>query len=180
MKHTPVDEVETARLAMPVSKHDHVKGPLNAPMTLVEYGDYECPFCGEAYPIVKAVQQRLGDKLCFAYRYFPLTNAHPHAEHAAEAAEAAAKQGNFWGMHDLLYENQNALEDKDLARYAQELELDAARLISEIEAGKYAERVKEDFRSGIKSGVNGTPCFFINGVRYDGERGLEALLSVLR
>lgn len=180
MKRTAVDTLDTARLTMPVTKHDHVLGPLNAPMTLVEYGDYECPFCGEAHPIVKAVKERLGDKLCFAYRHFPLTNAHPHAEHATEASEAASAQGNFWGMHDLLFENQDALEDEDLAEYAGELGLDAARLIREVEAGKYVGRIKEDVQSGIRSGVNGTPSFFINGVRYDGGRGFEALLSVLQ
>ncbi len=180
MKRAAVENPEAARLTMPVSKHDHIQGPLNAPVTLVEYGDYECPFCGEAHSVVKAIKEHLGDKLCLAYRHFPLTNAHPHAEHAAEAAEAASAQGNFWGMHDLLYENQDALDDADLAEYARELGLDVARVIREVEAGKYVGHIKEDFQSGIRSGVNGTPSFFINGVRYDGGRSFEALLSVLK
>jgi protein-disulfide isomerase len=180
MKRTEVDELESARLTIPVSKRDHIQGPLNAPMNLVEYGDYECPFCANAHSIVKAVQKHLGDKLCFAYRNFPLANAHPHAEHAAEAAEAAGAQGNFWGMQDLLFENQDALEDYDLAEYASELNLDVPRLIREVEAGTHARRVKEDFMSGVRSGVNGTPSFFINGTRYDGGLGLDGLLSVLK
>lgn len=124
--------------------------------------------------------ETIGDKLCLAYRHFPLANSHPHAEHAAEAAEAAEAQGNFWGMHDLLFANQDALEDDDLAEYASELNLDVARFIREIEAGTYSGHVKEDFWSGVRSGVNGTPSFFINGLRYDGGLGLEALLSVLQ
>src|SRR5437016_12264226 len=117
----------TARLILPVGSRDHIRGPLTASITLTEYGDYECPYCGEAYPIVKAIQERLGDSLCFAFRNFPLVNAHPHAEHAAEAAEAAAAQGKFWEMHDLLFENQDALEDENLARYAIALGLDGRR-----------------------------------------------------
>src|SRR5215472_488792 len=98
----------------PMPDRDHIQGPIDAPIKLIEYGDYECPYCGAAYPVVKEIQQRLGNRLCFAFRNFPLANAHPHAQHAAEAAEAAAEQGRFWGMHDLLYENQDALEDLDL------------------------------------------------------------------
>ncbi len=180
MKHNEVDELESTRLTIPVSKHDHMQGPINAPVTLVEYGDYECPFCSDAHSVVQEVQKQLGDRLCFAYRHFPLVNAHPHAEHAAEAAEAAGEQGNFWGMHDLLFANQDALEDDDLAEYATELSLDAARLIRELEAGTFSGRVKEDFWNGVRSGVNGTPSFFINGARYDGGLGFEALLSVLQ
>src|SRR5262249_40759922 len=106
-----------ARLTQPVSERDHIQGPDSAPVTLVEYGDYECPYCGQAYPIVKEVQQRLGDRLRFVFRNFPLTNAHPHAEHAAEAAEAAGAQGQFWEMHDSLYEHQSALDDAHLEEY---------------------------------------------------------------
>ena len=106
------------KLTIPVGSRDHIQGLIDAPISLLEYGDYECPACGQAYRVVKAVQQSLGNNLCFAFRNFPLTTIHPHAEHAAEAAEAAAAQGNFWEMHDLLFENQNALEDEDLARNA--------------------------------------------------------------
>jgi protein-disulfide isomerase len=165
--------------ALPMPDRDHIQGPIDAPIALVEYGDYECPYCGEAYPIVKAIQERLGDRLCFAFRNFPLVNSHPHAEHAAEAAEAAGAQDRFWEMHDLLYENQTALEDEDLAQYASALGLDAKRLIREVLAGAHAARVREDFRGGARNGVNGTPSFFINGVRYDGAPDVEALLAAL-
>ena|ERR1043166_4557043 len=167
------------KLVVPVAQRDHIQGPIGAPLALLEYGDYECPYCGDAYPIVKLVQKRLGDRLCFAFRNFPLVNSHPHAEHAAEAAEAAGAQGKFWEMHDMLFENQNALEDEDLARYAEALRLDASRLSSEVAAGTYSGRVREDFKSGARDGVNGTPTFFVNGVLYDGEPGVAALYAVL-
>src|SRR5262245_15932491 len=164
---------------LPMPDRDHIQGPIDAPMKLVEYGDYECPYCGEAYPVVKAIQKRLGDRLCFAFRNFPLTNMHPRAEHAAEAAEAADEQGRFWEMHDLLYENQEALDDEDLAQYASALGLDARRLISEVQAEAHASRIREDFRSGARNGVNGTPTFFINGRRYDGPVDSESMLAYL-
>src|SRR5437667_8472859 len=130
MKTKMSDSIPKSKLTLPIAGRDHLQGPIEAPAALVEYGDYECPYCGEAYPIIKAIQQRLGERLCFGFRNFPLTNAHPHAEHAAEAAEAAEAQGKFWEMHDLLFENQEALEDEDLAHYAASLGLDARRLIS--------------------------------------------------
>ena len=154
---TPVDE-----------KRDHVAGPRSAPVTLVEYGDYECPYCGQAYPIVKSLQQALGDELRFVFRNFPLGDMHPHAEHAAEAAESAAAQGSFWEMHDTLFEHQDQLDDSALVAYAEELGLDAVRLARDLDDGTWEGRVREDFRSGVRSGVNGTPSFFINGARYDG------------
>jgi protein-disulfide isomerase len=169
----------TAKLKPPVGPHDHVQGPAEAPVTLVEYGDYECPYCGEAYPVVKALQKRLGDQMRFVFRNFPLAQAHPHAEHAAEAAEAAGAQGKFWEMHDLLYENQDALEDEDLVRYARALHLDVPRFVKEMESGAHLERVREDFRSGVRSGVNGTPSFFINGARHDGPFDLASLLAAI-
>jgi protein-disulfide isomerase len=173
-------ETHSAQLsAVPIPDRDHIQGPVDAPMKLVEYGDYECPYCGEAYPVVKAIQKRLGQRLCFAFRNFPLSNSHPHAEHAAEAAEAAGQQGHFWEMHDLLYQNQDALEDEDLARYASDLGLDARRLIGEIQSEAHVTRIREDFRSGARNGVNGTPSFFINGMRYDGRTGIEELFSAL-
>jgi protein-disulfide isomerase len=157
-----------ARLSIPVSDSDHVEGAADAAVTLVQYGDFECPYCGQAYPIVKEIQSRVGSRLRFVFRNFPLVQSHPHAERAAEAAEAAAAQGKFWEMHDLLYQNQRALKDADLVRYAQELGLDADRLRSDLLQEKYRERVRQDFMSGVRSGVNGTPTFFINGVRHDG------------
>lgn len=168
------------KLTLPDEERDHIQGSPEGPIALLEYGDYECPACGEAHPIVKAIQRQLGDDLCFAFRNFPLTNAHPHAEHAAEAAEAAGMQGSFWPMHDVLFENQDALEDDDLAEYAATLGLDEVRLIREVLSGAYAGHVREDFKSGVRAGVNGTPTFFINGERYDGARSLEPLLAAMR
>jgi len=164
---------------LPIAGHDHLQGSIDAPVQLVEYGDYECPFCGEAYPVVKAVQQELGESLCFAFRNFPLANLHPHAQHAAEAAEAAAFQQHFWAMHSMLFENQDQLEDEDLVGYASALRLDARRLISEVMTGEHAARVREDFRSGARGGVNGTPTFFINGIRYAGQSTFNGLLTAL-
>ena len=166
-------------LTLPDPERDHIQGPAGAPIKLLEYGDYECPFCAEAHAVVKEIQRRLGDDLLFAFRNFPLTNVHPHAEHAAEAAEAAGDQGNFWGMHDLLFENQAALEDEDLAAYADELGLDAKRLLREVTSSVYAARIREDFKAGVRGGVNGTPTFFMNGERYDGARDLRQMLSAL-
>lgn len=179
MKHNINSITEVERLAVPVSRRDHIQGPVDAPLTLLEYGDYECPFCGQAYLAVKAVQQSLGERLRFVFRNFPLTNAHPHAEHAAEAAEAAGTRGRFWEMHDLLFENQEALEDEDLIEYAAALGLDTARVLTEIESGAHARRIREDFMSGVRSGVNGTPTFFINGWRHDGGFAPESLLAEL-
>src|SRR5258707_6614827 len=146
----------TKSLTLPDTEHDHVSGSVKGAIKLLEYGDYECPFCADAQPIVKEIQRRLGDDLLFAFRNFPLTNIHPHSEHAAEAAEAAGAQGNFWGMHDLLFENHRALEDQDLARYAADLAFDEPRLIPEVTSSAYAPRIREDFRSGVRAGVNGT------------------------
>ena len=169
----------SSKSTRPIAGRDHIQGPIDAPIALVEYGDYQCPYCGEAYPIVKAVQERLGDRLCFAFRNFPLSNMHPYAEHAAEAAEAAAAQGRFWEMHDTLFENQNALEDDDLKQYADDLGLDAKRLMHEVLNGAHAARIQEDFRGGARNDVNGTPTFFINGERYDGELDAASLFAAL-
>jgi protein-disulfide isomerase len=146
---------------------------------LLEYGDYECPYCGEAYPVIKAVQKQLGNRLCFAFRNFPLSNAHPHALHAAAAAEAAGAQGRFWEMHDLLYENQSALEDEDLARYATSLRLNPEELMREVVSDAHVLRIRDDFRSGARNGVNGTPSLFINGRLYQSAIGIEELLAAL-
>jgi protein-disulfide isomerase len=166
-------------LKLPDPKRDHLQGRIDAPIALLEYGDYECPFCGEVQPIVGEIQRRLGDDLCFAFRHFPLTSVHPHAEHAAEAAEAAGEQAGFWPMHETLFANQDALDDKSLAQYAAALGLNEVRFIQEVVSGAHAERIQEDFKSGVRGGVNGTPCFFINGQRYDGARALEPLLAAV-
>ena len=168
-----------SRLTPAVSDSDHRAGPDGAPVTLVEYGDYECPHCGRAHPIVREAQKRMGSRLRFVFRNFPLAEMHPHAVHAAEAAEGAAVQDKFWEMHDLLFEHQGALDDSDLIRYAKTLALDAGRMKEELAADTQANRVRQDFRSGVRSGVNGTPTFFINGMRYDGPWDLDTLLEAL-
>ena len=168
-----------AALVVPVGADDHAQGPANAPVTLVEYGDFECPHCGRAYPIVKAVQRRLGKRLRFVFREFPLTEIHPHAEHAAEAAESAAAQGKFWEMHDRLFERQFALEDEHLLEYARDLGLDALRVARDLAAHTYKPQVRDDFMGGVRSGVNGTPTFFVNGVRHDEAWDENTLVAAL-
>jgi protein-disulfide isomerase len=169
-----------AVLTTPVSEdRDHIQGPVDAAVTLLEYGDYECPYCGAAYPIVKEVQARMGDRLRFVFRNFPISTSHPHAERAAEAAEAAAAQGGFWQMHDVLFENQKRLGDQDLHRYAEELGLDVERFDRELAEHLQADRVHEDFLSGVRSGVNGTPTFYIDGTRHDDSYDVETLLAAL-
>jgi protein-disulfide isomerase len=152
-----------------VSEHDHIAGSVDAPVILIEYGDFECPHCGRAYPILQSARRQLGDKLALVYRHFPLAEAHPHAVEAAEAAEAAAAQGKFWEMHAMLFEHQDALEEQDLLAYADALVLDIRRFATELTTGVHEPRVRADFRSGVRNGVNGTPTFFINGERFDGD-----------
>jgi len=169
-----------AKLAVPVSEdRDHIRGPRIAPVTLLEYGDYECPYCGQAYYVVKELEQRAGNLMKLVFRNFPLTTVHPHAERAAEAAEAAGAQGKFWEMHDLLYENQQALEDEDLMKYAAWAGLDINRFVRDLREGRYLNRLREDFLSGTRSGVNGTPTFFINGFRHDGSWDLTTLMTAI-
>ena len=169
-----------AVLTMPVTEErDHIQGPADAPSTLIQYGDYECPYCGAAYPIIKEVQSRMGERLRFVFRNFPITTSHPHAEQAAETAEAAATQGRFWQMHDLLYENQKRLRDPDLRDYAERLALDVERFDKELAEHVHAARVREDFMSGVRSGVNGTPTFYINGARHDDSYDVETMLAAL-
>lgn len=168
-----------AKLTVPVRKHDHVQGSDRAPIVLVEYGDFECPHCGRAHGIVKELQEQMESQLCLVYRHFPLSSLHPHAQAAALASEAADAQGKFWDMHDVLFENQESLEDENLRQYARELDLDLDRFERDAEAGRFLPRVQEDVRSGIRSGVNGTPTFFINGVRYDGSFELPGFTQAL-
>jgi protein-disulfide isomerase len=166
-------------LTPPINISDHVRGPANAPVTLVEFGDYECAYCGTAYPIVEAVRHALKDSLLLAFRHFPLTTAHPHALAAAEAAEAAAAQGQFWQMHARLYENQEALADEDLLDHAAAIGLSLAKFVEDMREHRYLPRVRANFSSGARSGVNGTPSFFINGIRYDGLRDLQSMLAAI-
>jgi protein-disulfide isomerase len=164
---------------MPVAQdRDHVRGPANAPVTLVQYGDYECPYSGAAYPIIKDIQSRMNERLRFVFRNFPI-DSHPHAQQAAEAAEAANSQDKFWEMHDLLYENQRRLRDEDLRGYAENLGLDVELIAKELDEHLHATRVHDDFLSGVRSGVNGTPTFYINGVKHDGAYDMETLLAAL-
>jgi protein-disulfide isomerase len=169
-----------AELTVPVSEdRDHIQGRADAAVTLVEYGDYECPYCGAAYPIIKEVQARMGERLRFVFRNFPISTSHPHAEQAAEAAEAAATRGRFWEMHDLLYENQKRLRDEDLRGYAEKLGLDVESFAKELAEHVHAARVREDFMSGVRSGVNGTPTFYIDGARHDDAYDVETLVAAL-
>lgn len=168
-----------ARLTVPVGEGDHVRGPASAPVTLVEYGDFECPYTRRARPVVERLGREFGDELRFAFRNFPLTGIHPHAQAAAEAAEAAGSQGRFWQMHDLLFANQRHLEGEDLKRYASELGLDPERFGRDLAEGVHAHRVREDFEGGLESGVQGTPTFYINGVRHEGSYDLETLRATI-
>lgn len=167
-----------SHLSIPVGATDHAEGPANAPVTMVEYGDYQCPYCGEAYPIFKAVQEEMGDRLRFVFRNFPISELHPNAVRAAQFAEAAAQAGQFWLVHDLLYEHQDALGEQDLLRYGERIGLDS-KLVREAFAGRFDEKIETDFTGGVRSGVNGTPTIFINGIRYDGSRDVDSLVEVL-
>jgi protein-disulfide isomerase len=148
-------------------------------VTLVEYGDYECPHCGRAYPIVEELRRHFGDRIRFVFRNFPLTQVHQYAELAAEAAEAAGAQDRFWEMHHALFTHQNTLDKSHLLHFATELGLDAARFSEALAGHNFRSRVKEDFMSGVRSGVNGTPTFFINGSRHDGPFDLSSLRDAI-
>ena len=172
----------SGKLTPPVSDRDHAQGDAKARITLVEYGDYECPHCGRAYPIIKRVQTRLGKRLRFVFRNFPLGEMHPHAESAAEAAESVGAHGGeaaYWTMHDLIFEHQQALSDPDLVRLAARAGVDEAAVAEDLVTERFQPRVREDFMSGVRSGVNGTPTFFINGVRFDGSWDEESLVAAL-
>lgn len=164
-----------SKLVMAVSDRDHLRGLTDAPVIFVEYGDLECPYCRQANSIIQELKDILGDSFLYVFRHFPISGAHPYARQAAEATEAAAAQGSFWEMQAKIFQNQEALTEEDLLRYASELDLDVERFQSELQAGVYRERVQEDFLSGVRSGVNGTPTFFINGLRYDGPWDVASL-----
>jgi len=167
------------KLALAVSAKDHRQGDSSAPCTLVEYGDYQCPSCRVAYPIVKRVQKHFGKRLSFVFRNFPLSQMHPYAEPAAETAEFAGSHDKFWQMHDLLYENQDRLDDDLLLQLAQQLHLAPAELNEALESHEFQSRVKSDFTGGVRSGVNGTPTFFINGERHDGAYDFASLVEAI-
>jgi protein-disulfide isomerase len=170
---------ETAELTPPVGERDRARGPADAPVTLVEFGDYDCPYTVRAHAVVRGLRRRLGDRMRFVYRAFPLTQIHAHAQSAAEASEAAAAQGKFWPMHDRLFEAHRRLEDEDLRRYAAEVGLDTGRFDEEMAEHAHAGRVREDLQSALASGAPGTPAFFINGVRHRGSHDLETLLEAM-
>jgi len=168
-----------AKLTLPIGDRDHILGPEDAPVTLVEYGDLECPYCRQVNPVIRELRRRMGGRLRYVFRQFPIGSSHPHAQMAAEAAESAGAQGKFWEMHDYLLEHQGALDEAHLIEYAEELELDVGRFENDLKEHTYADKVREDFKSGVRSGVNGTPTFFINGTRYDGPWDLESLIEAI-
>jgi protein-disulfide isomerase len=158
-----------SQLKPAVNSTDHMQGKNTASLELVEYGDYQCPHCGHAYPIIKNLQQSLGADLKFVFRNFPLSEIHPDAFNAAVAAEAAGLQGKFWEMHDIIFENQQELDLESLFFYAKKIGLDVKRFKNDMQKDTLANKVEQDFESGVRSGVNGTPSFFINGKKYDGD-----------
>ena len=172
---------EIKKLTVPVNiGSDHIRGSINTPITLVEYGDYECPYTGMAYSIIKEIMKQFGDNVYIVFRNFPLNDIHPHAQHAAEAAEAAAAQDKFWQMHDYLFEHQKALDDIHLFEYAQKVGLDIDRFKKEMSGHIYAPLINESLRNGIDSGVEGTPTFFVNGVHYEDSLDLDTFSNVLK
>ena len=170
---------QRTRLVVPVSERDHSQGSASAAVTLVQYGDYECPYTRQSTTVVRAIQQQLGDQLRFIFRNFPLTEIHPHALHAAFAAEAAATQGKFWEMHDYIFHHQHTLEDSDLEQFAAAVGLDMQQYARDMAHQHSLARIEEDREGGERSGVQGTPTFFINGVMYRGSWEQEALLAAL-
>ncbi len=177
--NTLTNGVQTGDLQVPVNAQDHIQGPATAPVTLVEYADYECPYSHRAYHVIKRLQRELSDQLRFVYRNFPLRDIHPHAQDAAEAAEAAANQGKFWEMHDYLFEHQNDLDDEHLRQYAGSLGLDTDRFNQDMAQHRYAGRIEDDLLGGAQSGVSATPTFFVNGVRYEGRADMESLRGTI-
>lgn len=167
------------QLTIPVNAQDHSRGPNDAPITLVEYGDFECPHCGQAHYQLQELEKAIGESMRLVFREFPLTTVHPHAEQAAEAAEAAGAQRKFWPMHDILFENQDALAEEDLLQYAAAIDLDVEQFAADLSLKRFAPRVREHFMGGVRSGVNGTPTFFINGVRHDGGFDFQSLFEAM-
>jgi protein-disulfide isomerase len=169
------------KLTVPVTIGlDHIRGSVNAPITIVEYGDFECPYTGMAHPVIKELMRQFNAKIYFAYRNFPLNDIHPHSQHAAEAAEAAAAQDKFWQMYDYLFEHQKALDDHHLLEYAQKVGLNIDKFKKEMLEHVYAPLINKSLKSGIDSGVQGTPTFFINGERYEDSWDLDTLSSFVK
>jgi protein-disulfide isomerase len=166
-------------LLIPVSPRDHARGPANANLTLVEYGDLECPHCALVHPVIAEIAGELKDSLRVVFRHFPLTQLHPHAQQAAEALEAAGCQGRFWEMLDLLYQDNARLDKDTLSRYAKKARVDMKQFTRELDGQVYKDRVRADFLSGVRSGVSGTPTFFINGEKYTGAYEFDTLVAAL-
>jgi protein-disulfide isomerase len=169
-----------SQLLLPIQPEDHIEGSPHARYTLVEYGDYECPACGQLFQTIRQLHKQFGDDVRLVFRHYPLSGIHPHAEQAAEAVEAAGAQGRFWEMHDLLFDHQDALRTKDLYKYCGQLGLDSKRFRDELKEHKYEDRVREDFRRGVANGVYGTPGLFVNGIRHNGGLDLDAILGKLK
>jgi protein-disulfide isomerase len=168
-----------SRLSISISPDDHVQGDATAACSLVEYGDYECPSCAQIQPVIKRLQRHFGERLSFVFRNFPLTEMHPWAESAAEAAEFAATYGKFWEMHDLLFQNQTIFSETLLLELADKLGLSRAQLRVDLESEKFRQRVRTDFEAGVRSGVNGTPTLFIDDRLYDGSFDSDSLTDAI-
>ena len=173
----PIDESQP--LTLPIEPIDHVRGPADVKPELVWYGDYECDYCGRVFPLVQQLLKEQGERFRLIYRHFPLSNIHPHASAAAQAAEAANAQGKFWDMHDLLFKNQDHLADADFGHYALRVGLEPYKFSSDIGSQRFAARVARDHQSGVASGVKGTPTFFVNGFRFKGAPTVETLSEAL-
>lgn len=167
-------------LSVAVGKSDHAQGPENAPVILVEYGDYQCPYCADVHSMIQSLAKTMGANLRFVFRHMPLNDVHPYAQYAAEAAEAAGAQGKFWEMHDAIYDHQSDLDSDLMHTLALTLNLDMPRFEADMEARRYRPRVKRDFMGAMRSGVAATPTFFINGERYDGNLQQRELLTALQ
>jgi protein-disulfide isomerase len=167
-------------LSAPVTERDHVRGSPDAPVVLVEYGDYECPYCARAYWVIKELLEQLGDQISFVFRNFPITETHPRAEAVAEALEAAGGQGRFWEMHDWFYEHQHQLEGLDLEHHAEDIGLDVELWRKELRERAHLDRVHEDLETGRQSGVTGTPTLFMNGVRYRGDYEIATMIAAIQ
>ena len=172
---------EAVKLKNPVTERDHTSGSATAPVTLVEYGNFECIYCGRVYPMIKQVQNLLGDNLRFVFRHFPTVQTHPHSLRAAEAVEAAAAQQKFWQMHDELFTHQTALEDRNLSRYAKRIGLDLERFDHDMTEHSFLQQIDADYqRSLFDEHITGTPTLYLNGVRYTGATDFESLLHAIK
>lgn len=172
---------EIIRLKNAITERDHASGPETAPVTLLEYGNFECIHCGRAYPVIKELQKLLGSNLRFVFRHFPTVRTHPHSLRAAEAAEAAGAQGKFWQMHDELFTHQTALEDRDLSRYARRVGVDSERFTRDLAANTFLKQIEADYQHSLfDEHVTGTPTFYVNDIRYTGAADLESLLAAIK